>query len=246
MVGQKGILQVFVSSPFKNLTNMNGNLISQLSSALENSAIRYFISTGESQKSALEELRTSEIAIFLVLPHETAITECEFTKECEADCTMKEGKGRVPYNWCELKYALSENIPHLIYVVDERWDIIRKDSLLQKMRNECEKNHYPKIQNNDEGFERVINDLANKIINWYANGKINLNRFCGRRELLKELFNKMHKSVEVGVGGIGKTTLCEVVLFIYRVLGKKVIYTGERSQQLSTNKMEYPAKEVIK
>jgi tetratricopeptide (TPR) repeat protein len=76
-----------------------------------------------------------------------------------------------------------------------------------------------------EFYDTVLNELRKNIIRWYKEKKISFNNFIGRREVLKELLNKIqnYKSVcVVGVGGIGKSSLVQLALLIEKLSGKKI------------------------
>jgi tetratricopeptide (TPR) repeat protein len=158
---------------------------------------------------------------------------------------MRSGDDPISYTWCEYRFGLAENKPHLSYIINEGWGRTSRDGAptLWAFRDEVLKENCPRITKS--GVEKVISELASNIIDWYSDGRINLNRFCGRRDLLRDLFNKMQKSVEVtGVGGIGKTALCEVVLLVYKLLGRNIVYTGLDEGYASGTGYEYAAEKL--
>nr|MDO8083118.1 DUF4062 domain-containing protein [Candidatus Freyarchaeota archaeon] len=246
----EGILKVFLSSTFRDLREMRGQLLDRLVSALKGAAMEIFVPSGDtSQRTALKELKESNTVIFLISPNKgTDIPECELKGQCKADCEMKNGEEKISYTWCEFRFALAENKPHSTYIIDEGWENISRDgdSKLWKFRDEIEEKEFcPRIRKDNTGVEIVINNLVSNIIKWYSEGRINFNKFCGRRSLLKELFNEMNKSVEVtGVGGIGKTTLCEVALLIHKLLGKKIVYVGLGEAYASGTGYEYTSQKL--
>jgi hypothetical protein len=142
---RKGILKVFLSSTFKDLQPMREKLIERLDGALMSAAMEKFIPTGEtSQKIALEELKESDLAVFLISPYYgTDISTCEFISECQADCGMKSKakKEKISYTWCEYRFARGLNKPHFTYILDEGWDRISRDASpkVWKLRDEVEK-----------------------------------------------------------------------------------------------------------
>jgi hypothetical protein len=229
---KKGIVRVFLSSTFRDLQGMRGKLLEKLISALEGAAMEKFISTGEGpQITALNELHKSDIAIFLISPYYgTDIVSCACTNACKAECGMKNGIEKISYTWCEYRTSLAETMPHLSYIVDEGWHTVSEDGApkLQKMRKEVEREYCPRIKNDDDGIQRVVTELAQRIPEWYSDGTIDFGKFCGRRNLFKDLSSKMRKSINVhGVGGIGKTTLCEVALLIHMLF--PLIFIEKRS-----------------
>ncbi len=223
---EKGLLRVFLSSTFRDLKEMRKKLLAQLISAFEGSAMEYFAARGvSSQIVTLEELKKSDIILFLISSYYGSdISECEFIKKCKATCGMKDGTERISYTWCEYRFSISENKPHQTYLIQDNWPSRSQALKIWQMRDEIEKEFCPRIKTETEGITKVINDLAKMIIIWYAEHKINFNKFCGRRVLLKTLFNQINKTVEVvGIGGIGKTTICDVTLLIHKLLGRNIV-----------------------
>ena len=240
-----------MSSTFEDLKDTRRDLIDRLDSALEAAAMEKFISKGDGpQRDALKELHKDEIAIYLVSPYYGTNIRggCVCKEKCKAECGMRSGDDQISYTWCEYRFGLAENKPHSSYIIDDGWDSTSRDGAptLGAFRDEVlAKENCPRIKNDESGVGKVINDLASNIIDWYADGRIDLNRFCGRRDLLRDLFNKMHKSVEVtGVGGIGKTALCEVALLVYKLLGRDIVYTGLEEGYASGTGYEYAASKL--
>lgn len=101
-------------------------ILHRLISALESAAMENFIPKGDiSQRTALGELNTSNIAIFLISPYYGIdITKCEFTETCKAGCGMKTREENISYTWCEFRVAVSEDMAHLVYIIDEGWDTV--------------------------------------------------------------------------------------------------------------------------
>jgi len=117
----------------------------------------------------------------------------------------------------------NDEIEHYFYVTK---------NVLQ-FREEVENEFCPRIKDIDD-IETITSDLANNIVKWYLEEKIELQDFCGRRKELIDLFNKMNASVEVdGVGGIGKTTLIHVALLIQRLKGTKIATVGTRQSYIT-------------
>ncbi len=246
---RKGILRVFLSSTYKDLNETRGLILDQLSQALESAAMEKFISRGERpQTTALKELIDSDIVIFLISPsYGTNIEQCEFAETCEATCEMKTGEEakKISYAWCEYRVTTAEEKPHATYIIDEGWPSRDGAPIIWKMRDEVEKETCPRIQNDEKSVEKVVNGLVDNIVTLYSGNKINFNRFCGRRDLLKDLFNKMNKSVNVhGVGGIGKTTLCDVALLLYRLRNRKVFYVGSQEAYASGTGYEFTSEKL--
>ena len=246
---EKGVLKIFLSSTFRDLQDMRKLLLDRLALALDASAMERFISTGKGpQDAALRELSDSEIVIFLISPYYgTNINYCKFKEECKANCGMKNGKETISYTLCEYRVARAEDKPRLIYIINGKWDVVSRNGApkVWKVRNEVQEEFCPKIENNEEGVERIVTNLAKKIIEWYSDNRINFEKFCGRRNCLRELFSKMNRSVNVhGVGGIGKTTLCEIALLLCMLLGRKVVYVGFEEAYASGTGYEFASKRL--
>ncbi len=107
-----------------------------------------------------------------------------------------------------------------------------KDEVLN-FKKEVEKYNCPRF-NTSEDITKITGHLADNIVKWYFEDKIQIRDFCGRKRELKELMDKMDDSIEVhGVGGVGKTTLIHVALLIQILKGKKVITIGKKQSYFS-------------
>jgi hypothetical protein len=258
------MLRVFLSSTFRDLKGERRQLLDKLNQTLGDVGMENFIPDGRtSHEISIEELRRSDVAIFLISPYYgSLIDECKIM-DCKADCPLKNKTGSISYTHCEYKIALAENKPHQAYIVDGDWDIINElkdknqdnwfnildDTQFRDRYSSEEFNHFFKITKillkfkEEAEFElcpritevgRVTSDLANNIVKCYREKKIDLMDFCGRRSTLAELIEKMSESVEIyGVGGIGKTSLVQVSLLIQKLKGKRIIAIGTRQSYLT-------------
>ncbi len=258
------MLRVFLSSTSRDLKGERRELLENLNQILSEVGMENFIPDGRtSHEISIEELRQSDIAIFLISPYYgSLIDECRI-KDCKADCPLKDKSGRISYTHCEYKIALAENKPHQAYIVDVDWDIVNElknknqdnwfkildDPNFRDRFSSQEVHHFFEIKENIlnfkeeaeqemcqriKGTERITSDLADNIVKYYLEKKIDLKDFSGRRSALKELIEKMGESVEIyGVGGIGKTSLVQVGLLIQKLKGKKIVAIGTRQSYLT-------------
>nr|MDO8099672.1 DUF4062 domain-containing protein [Candidatus Njordarchaeota archaeon] len=247
---EKAILKVFLSSTLKDLKGMRDQLLESIGSGLESAAMETFVPRGDtSQITALNELNNAQVTVFLVSSYYgTELIKCECGRECSASCGMRNRKEQISYTWCEFRFALAQKKPHLTYIIDEGWEDNDKrvNPKAWKLRAEVEgKEFCPRIKNDEKSIESVLSNLASNIVDWYSESKVDFNRFCGRRVLLKTLSNELNKSVEVtGVGGIGKTALCEVALLIHRLLGREIIYVGSQEGYASGTGYEFASRKI--
>ena len=229
---------IFLSSTFRDLESERKILLSQIGEAFKAVGMEMFIPTGESsQKIALDNILKCDIVIFLISPHYgSTINSCVYKEKCKANCGMKTGSEKISYTWCEYRFSLAEGKPHMVYIIDEdSWPSKDGAPVLWKFRNEIESGQFCKRIKKEE-VGSIIKDLVSNVVKWYSGSTLKLRNFCGRRGQLKELFEKLGAggSVEVsGVGGIGKTTLCELVLYLYKILGRKIVYVGREEAHAS-------------
>jgi tetratricopeptide (TPR) repeat protein len=211
-----------------------------------------------------EGLKNSDIIIFLISPYYGSfIDECKIPG-CKAECPLKEGSGKkISYTHCEYKFAKAENKPFLIYLFDEEaWRLVKplyqmekidwdkNELIFEKMKveeikklfaakqyikefqQEIESDFCPRIEKTT--IHLISEHLSENIIKWYHEGRIQFQGFCGRKNELKRLLEKMNESVEVyGVGGIGKTTLVHIALLIQLLKGRSIIAIGKKQSYLS-------------
>jgi tetratricopeptide (TPR) repeat protein/energy-coupling factor transporter ATP-binding protein EcfA2 len=229
----KGILRIFLSSSFRDLKGVRKVFLKKMGEVFDAKGMETFIPSGErSQKVALDELLKCDVVIFLISPYYGSdIASCMFGKTCKAKCGMKTGREKISYTWCEYRFSVAEGKPRLSYIInDETWPSKDGSPKVWEFRKEVEAKEYcSRINTDKKSIETIVSNLVSNILDWYSGNRVNLKTFCGRRLEIKDLFEKVGKGkcVEVcGVGGVGKTTLCEVVLVLYKALGNEVVYIG--------------------
>jgi len=246
------MLKVFVSSTFRDLEKERRKIIEDLDQALEASAMEKFIPRGEkSQKMCIDQLKDSDIVIFLISPLYGSLLDTCIMKDCKADCTMKNGL-KISYTHCEYRYTLAEKKLHMAYKVHEK-EFLKGMGKKDKEKYRKTRKHYKTLEEEvgDEFYRQIIRGscdlgivrehLAQNIVTWYKeNENIHFYQFCGRRKDLYDLFTGMDESVEVyGVGGVGKTTLVHVALLLQKLRGKKIITVGKKQSYSTGSGYEY-------
>mgnify|MGYP001577914936 FL=1 len=180
-----------------------------------------------SQEIAREELKRSDIVIFLISPYYGSLIDACKLKDCiclnNGTCT-----GQISYTHCEYKIALSEEKPHQAYIINKEWDIIEelkdlpnfdiniilKNTILKAAPLDKLNHHFNVAKNvwkfkkevekeycprisDFDDIQTITDQLTKNIITWYSEGKINITDFCGRRKELKDLCEKIDEGVEV-------------------------------------------------
>jgi len=229
-----------------------------------------FIPDGEtSHKNCIDDLKESDIVVFLISPHYGSLIEiCELKDNCKADdCPMKMGfenclkedcpmrpeiescpaddcPMKISYTHCEYKTTLAEGIPHQTYKVLEGWDApdVQNDPLKMKFEQEIGKKMWTPIKDiEDPKVVTMIGEhLERNIIKWYTQGKLDFKQFVDREKVLKEIIENIDSKVELwGVGGVGKTALIELALLIQKLKGKRILTIGTSKAYASGSGFEY-------
>ncbi len=137
-----------------------------------------FIPTGEhSQEIALNELLKCDAVIFLISPYYgSTIDSCVYKEKCKADCGMKTGTEKISYTWCEYRFTLAEEKPHMVYIIDETWPSKDGAAILWKFRNEIEEKEFCSEIKKDE-VERIVKDFVLNVLDWYSQNQDQLKKF---------------------------------------------------------------------
>lgn len=236
------MLRVFLSSTSKDLKYFRKRIIDALNESIEGVGMENFIPDGTySQDVSIREIRKSDVVIFLITPfYGTLLNEC-IIEDCTVEnCPMRTKNDPISYTHCEYKVTEAEGILHQTYFIPKQFKdttaslIPNKGSIeekVQKFLEEVGKENYFEIQNTeDSGIVNTITDhLVNNIIEWYSKGQLKLEDFYDRRSSIAELMSSLDESIEVyGVGGIGKTSLIQVILLLQKLRGREIIALGPR------------------
>lgn len=236
------MLRVFLSSTSKGLENFRGLLLDAFNESIDGVGMENFIPDGTySQDVSIREIRKSDIIIFLITPfYGTLLNEC-IIEDCKAEnCPLKIINEPISYTHCEYKVTEAEGILHQTYFISEHFKVkntsiisneINIEDKVEQFLEEVGKENYFKIQNiEDIGIVNTItNHLVNNIVEWYSENQLKLEDFYNRRTSIAYLMNNLDESIEVyGIGGIGKTSLIQVILLLQKLRGKQIIALGPR------------------
>jgi len=248
---EEGLSRVFLSSTFRDLEEERKSLIERFDTGLIPICMERFRPRGIlSQEVSIEDLEKSDLAIFVISNRYGSPIKggCKFIDSCiHKECGMKNNTENISYTHCEYRYTIATNKPHWTYIIDDgRTDQLNEEvkAIKDEIKNfEC----YSSIKQDEQFVNSVIEHYVGNLLDWYEKKKIRLNKFCGRRKKLKELIKKINNSggIEViGVGGIGKTTLCDVALLITKLLGRDVIYLGGTESHASETGYKYRGRKI--
>lgn len=264
------MIKVFVGSTFRDMEKERQLLLDNMNKALIGVGMEDFAPDGKtSQEIGVRELRNSDAVVFIISPYygslieECIIKDCKLqtqNSDCDISYTHCEYKLALAENKPHQVYIVDKHwdmIKELESWKEIDWSKVRENSIFNGISND-EIKHYFKVAkkalefkkevdnelckriNNIADIQIITKHLADNIIKWYFENKINLRYFCGRRKELKELFEKMNESVEVyGVGGIGKTTLIHAALLIQKLNGKNIISIGKKQSYLTGSGYKY-------
>ncbi len=126
------MLKIFISSTFRDLKTTRKALISKIEEVLNGIGMENFIPNGSSSHSiSINNLRESDIVIFLISSfYGSVIKECNI-KDCQANCPMKQGKQKISYTECEYYLTLVEIKTHMIFIFDHNWNLISELDLIK-------------------------------------------------------------------------------------------------------------------
>lgn len=153
---------------------------------------------------------------------------------------MKIKNEPISYTHCEYKVTKAGGKLHQTYFVLKHFKekvnskISSKINIEEKVKQfleEVGKENYFKIKNIEDAgiIEIITNHLVNNIVEWYSKRQLKLEEFYDRRSSIAYLMNNLDDSIEIyGVGGIGKTSLIQVVLLLQKLRGKQMIALGPR------------------
>ena len=233
------MLNIFLSSTFRDLKDTRTEIIRKLDSVFEGVGMEKFIPDGSSSQEVcignLKKMRYNGVVIFLISPYYgSLINSCSIKEDCKAECPMKAGEGQISYTHCEYKTALAEGILHQTYLIEAGWDAPDLKNELLQFRNEIGEEYLGFINIDKFKVDKIGEHLAENIVKWHRAKKLRFDKFCNRREELNAIINNIHSKVEVhGLGGVGKTSLIQIALLIQRLKGKEIITIGTRKSYAS-------------
>jgi len=123
-------------------------------------------------------------------------------------------------------------IKHYIKICKKAWSL--KEEVSREAYGKIEDIEAPNILNT------IRNHLAENIVKWHKERRLNFTNFCDRTAELTELMENIDDKVEVyGVGAVGKTSLIQVALLIQKLKGKLIITVGPSQAYASGSGYDY-------
>lgn len=196
----------------------------------------------------------------LTVSYGTKFYICPVENNCICPCqyhNREKIEDYISYTHCELRLGKYHNIPRLTYFFGDGWavyDEIIKGSIkdIAEGRDEIHNNieYLCNIQEEvkDESPGRLTEDELSRLFKHlvsdilyryskYESNTIKFENFVGRHTELKELYDLFHSESRLllwGVGGIGKTTVAEIlILFTILETGKNVVIFSKHSEYIS-------------
>lgn len=129
------MLKIFISSTFRDLKTIRTSLILKIAEVFKLIGMENFIPDGSTSHSiSINNLKKSDIVIFLISSYYgSIIKECNI-KDCQANCLMKQRKQKISYTECEYYLTITENKPHMTFLIDYNWNLISElDSIKKKI-----------------------------------------------------------------------------------------------------------------
>ncbi len=178
------MLNIFVSSTYRDLSEKREALITRLNSSLNSIGMEFFIPDGAtSQIAAISNLKKANIVIFLLSSYYgTLMNECEII-DCihKNECEIKEGD-KISYTHCEYNNIINSEIPSLTYRIEENWNSLWEireweeidTKLLEEGRFQGIKEnikHYFKIRKEATDFDMKIGSKLWRRISYESNEK---------------------------------------------------------------------------
>jgi tetratricopeptide (TPR) repeat protein len=244
------MLKVFLSSSFRDLQDERDELIKKISPSLDVVCMESFIPDGmQSQEVAIENLRGSDVAVFLISPYYGMLIKSCLVSDCkDKDCP----RGGISYTHCEYRFAVAENKPRMVYLIEPvtiKRELVKKYADSERRYNALKKEIQqvemaPEVHEiNTDQYDQITSGLAANIVKWYEEDRIQINDFYGRGRDLRELMEKIGRGNERvlvhGVGGIGKTTMIQVALLLQVMRGKHIFAIGPKQSYLSGSGYSY-------
>lgn len=119
------MLKIFVSSTFRDLISIRRELLNSINTSLQAVGMEFFIPDGSySQEKCIDELKKSDIVIFIISSNYGSLINKCIIKGCKAKCQMIKKNIKISYTHCEFKVAIAENIPHMTYLVEDGWEVV--------------------------------------------------------------------------------------------------------------------------
>lgn len=202
------MLKIFVSSTFRDLSDVRSELLGKINLKFEGVGMEQFLDQikfpdGKSQhQECISNIKNSDVVIFLISPYYGAFLEsCSLKDDCKADCPMKTGEGHISYTHCEYKTTIAEGILHLTFLIDSKdWELIEYLNEIDKDRIEINE-----IKNKSSFSKFTKDEISNYI--WVSKATLDF-----KREISKEFYRIVNDIEDPNIIDIIIEDLAEKIL----------------------------------